>query len=93
MEIEKTRQSVLMDDIGFTLETLKQYYTERAIYLIEELKKYNDIYSNQLKKVLSSFVENPIKDLSEEIQSINEPIMYNDININNILFEIDYPNQ
>ena len=79
-------------EIEVDVKRLKPYYTNRAKLLLKYYSRYNDAYANEMKRVLSSFIENPVKELKEVISEIKlEPqIDYNSFAINNTEFDIFY---
>ena len=79
-------------EIEVDINKLKPYYINRAKLLLKYYNQYNDAYANEMKRVLESFIENPIKELKEVISEVKveREIDYNSFEINNTEFDIFY---
>lgn len=79
-------------EIGVDIKKLKPYYINRAKQLLEYYSRYNDVYANEMKRVLASFIETPCKELKDIIAEVKteREIDYNSFGINNTEFDIFY---
>ena len=73
------------------ISKLKLYYVNRAKRLLKCLAPYNDSYADELKKVLTSFIKEPNKDLIDIIDEVKiSEKGYNSFGINDVMFDIRY---
>lgn len=87
---EKRKQ--FYKQIGVDIKRLKPYYINRAKKLLEYYNLYNDKYANEMQRVLTSFIENPHKELKDVIAEVKteRENKYNSFGINNTEFDIYY---
>jgi hypothetical protein len=93
MEITKKRKQ-FYKEIGVDIKKLKPYYINRAKLLLKYYSQYNDDYSNEMKRVLSLFIQNSFKELKDIIEEIKIPprVGHNSFGIHNTEFDVFYVN-
>ncbi len=97
MKIKKENKQIYKR-FNINLNDLKEFYIDRANHLLKALNKYsikntNDLDIKDLKDALTLFISNPKEDLKDVINRIEtSPQWYNDFSINDILFDINFPN-
>lgn len=89
MQITEKRKQ-FYKEIGVDIKKLKPYYINRAKLLLKCQNQYNDDYSNEMKRVLSLFIQNSFKELKDIIEEIKIPskIGSNSFGIHNSEFDI-----